>query len=145
MTQFSPNTTTNTIGIEDAASTSQQTNYSNELQFIDLPATTIAFGGTAYTGTITIGENGVVDIGSKNAIFITVDGEVTGLENILSGGIVATLSTLPSVFIPPILDNISVDLDDDELLLFEEDDDDENGNALLIENEADDSGMCTAL
>ncbi|MCP4432027.1 MAG: hypothetical protein GY806_13700, partial [Gammaproteobacteria bacterium] len=142
LVQYSPFTITNTIGVEDIESLAEQTNYNNLNHFSTLPATTIAIGGTQQTGSISVGNNGVMNLGAKNIIFLNTPNDVNSLDNIITTGTVADsgiVASLASVFVSPRLENI--DVDNSSWWLEEQE-----RERLLVENETDDSsGMCTAL
>jgi hypothetical protein len=141
--QYSPLTTTNTIGVEDVADLAQQTNYNNFDHIQGLPMTTVGIGSAPQSGDITVGFNGTLDVGARNVIFITSQ-NVNDTANVITTGIVASSgfvgSLLPALFIPPVLADIDPVVGKNSLLL-----DEEGRKNSIISNQTDDSGMCTAL
>jgi filamentous hemagglutinin family protein len=151
--QYSPFTNSHSVGVESIESLAAQTNYDNATHFQGIPATTIAIGSSQHIGDIVIGANGPVDIGGQNAIFITTEGRVNSTTNVVSSGVVASLSPEPSLFVIPVVEEIEIQEVEEEKLLEkkteeEEDEDDEEeeeDKKQLVKNESDESGMCTAI
>jgi filamentous hemagglutinin family protein len=141
LVQYSPFTTTNTIGLGDA----QDTNYSHAAHISGIPATTIAIGGSQQTGNIIVGTNEALDVGSKNLIFVSPTGNITGEDNVITTGIVASHSfgaVLEStITITSLL--ADTDVDDDENKVGEEGEDVQNDK--LADGKTNESGMCTAV
>lgn len=165
--QYSPFTNSNTIGVEEfapeaavaqklsspisaspiSASMAQQTNYNNVDHFAGIPATTLAIGGSQQTGSITIGAGGLIDIGSKNMLFISSQ-TIASPANIVTTGIVAAsgivgtlqpVATLqPTAFVNPRLETIRVN-DRGQVI------DDEDRDDSLVDDLSEDSGMCIAI
>ena len=71
LVQMLPFTATNSIGFESSTPGTQLTNYTESGHFSHFTGTTIALGGALHNGAIQIGQNGLIDIGSKNLIFLT--------------------------------------------------------------------------
>jgi len=68
-------------------------------QFAD--GTTLVLGASGQTGDISLGNNGTFDIGSDNLILDT-SGNITGLGNVTSTGLVSSLEALlGSLVVPP--------------------------------------------
>jgi filamentous hemagglutinin family protein len=141
LVQYSPFTTTNTIGLGDA----QDTNYGHAAHISGIPATTIAIGGSQQTGNIIVGTNEALDVGSKNLIFVSPTGNITGEDNVITTGIVASHSfgaVLEStITITSLL--ADTDVDDDENKVGEEGEDVQNDK--LADGKTNESGMCTAV
>jgi hypothetical protein len=104
--------------------------------------TTVAIGSAQQSGPITVGANGTIDIGARNIIFLTRPDSVTLPSNIITTGIVATSGFVGSVreevFVTPRLDNFHVEAESWWLEA-------ERRKQQLIEEGADDNGMCIAL
>ena len=81
------------IGVEDQPANTSTVNYSNSDIFSFFAGHTLAIGSTSNTGDITIGQNGTLDIGSTNFFAVTT-GSVTGLDKVLSTGVVKDLEGL---------------------------------------------------
>jgi hypothetical protein len=62
--------------------------------------TTLVVGASGQTGDITLGNNGTFDIGSDNLILDT-GGNITGLGNVTSTGIVSSLEALLGSAVAP--------------------------------------------
>jgi hypothetical protein len=100
--------------------------YNNQDHVAIWPGTTIVFGeadpssGALFDGGVTIGTQGPIDIGAKN-FFVLTDGPVTGLENVISTGVVSTLSggVVDEVFEIPVVDEFEEELEEED----EEDED----------------------
>jgi hypothetical protein len=58
------------------------------------PGTSLLLGGSSFAGPMLIGQNGTVNIGSKNFLGLTF-GQVTGAGNIVSTGLVSLVGTTP--------------------------------------------------
>jgi filamentous hemagglutinin family protein len=141
LVQYSPFTTTNTIGLGDA----QDTNYSHAVHISGIPATTIAIGGSQQTGNIIVGTNEALDVGSKNLIFMSPTGNITGEDNVITTGIVTSHgfgAVLEStITITSLL--ADTDVDDDENKVGEEGEDVQDDK--LADGKTNESGMCTAV
>jgi filamentous hemagglutinin family protein len=136
LVQYSPIDPTVTIGVEDTADLSRTVNYNNLAHFQVLPGTTVAIGSSQQTGDIFVGQNGDIDIGNQNMIFLTL-GNVDSIDNVISNGVVTMLST--EGFITPRLGNISVWGGDGPETDDEEDDD------LITHKKESSAGMCKAI
>jgi len=92
MLPFPPN---NTMGLEASIIGSQGTNITVLDHFDPFTGTTIVLGNNG-ANNIVIGENGPVDVGSKNVLFLT-DGEVIGNMELSGTGVisVATGADMP--------------------------------------------------
>ncbi|MGE5624599.1 MAG: filamentous hemagglutinin N-terminal domain-containing protein [Bacillota bacterium] len=105
LVQASPIDPTATMGFEDQPATNADFNLSNQgfmnqVVVLNGGSFTLALGNSAETGDATLGQNGTIDIGSNNLI-VDTSGNVTGLENVISTGIVASLSSLLGPPVPP--------------------------------------------
>jgi len=109
-TSFSPQAT---IHVEDSTPLVPFTNgptFTNAEHFSKLPGTTMIVGnlglpGGPHTGGITIGRNGVIDIGDQNILFSTT-GRTVGIGNIRSTGFIGEVITrdaLRDVFATPLV------------------------------------------
>ena len=135
LVQYSPTDPTVTIGVEDIADLGQTVNYNNLAHFNVLPGTTVAIGSSLQTGDIFVGQNGDIDIGNQNMIFLTL-GNVDSIDNVISNGVVTMLST--EGFITPRLGNISVWGGDGPGT-----DDDKDDDLITYKKSA--AGMCKAI
>ena len=87
--------------VETNATTAATFNLSNQ-GFISLfPGDTVAVGDAQESGAVTIGANGIFDIGSTNLI-IESTGAVTGLSTVTSTGLVVSLFSILGPPIPPV-------------------------------------------
>ena len=100
LVQMLPFTATNSIGFKSSTPGTQLTNYTESGHFSHFTGTTIALGGALHNGDIQIGQNGLIDIGSKNLIFLTATPTVIGVENVIGTGLIAVISAVfPTVLI----------------------------------------------
>ncbi|MEL0082450.1 MAG: hypothetical protein VW985_05350, partial [Gammaproteobacteria bacterium] len=95
LVQLLPADPTLTIGVEDQFAELQQVNFGNLEHFSVFSGTTIAVGASFHLGDINIGELGAIDVGSKNMLFVNQNGNITGLDQVISTGLVALLSLAP--------------------------------------------------
>jgi len=118
--------------------------YDNSNHVSPIPMTTVAIGSAQQSGPITVGANGLIDIGARNIIFLTTPDSVTSPSNIITTGIVATSGFVgsvgrdPEVFVTPRLDSFDVEIESWWLEA-------ERRKQQLIEEGANDNGMCIAL
>ncbi len=97
LVQFTPYDWNQAIGVEAAlpGSIAPNTVYFTQADhFAKFPGTTLAVGHSNYSGTIVIGSNGVVDIGSKHFAPVTQN-SFSGLENIVTTGVVVDRIVTP--------------------------------------------------
>lgn len=97
--QFAPVSLPGSIGIEPGTSTSAQLNLSGSLLNL-FPATTMLVGSSGTSGNVTIGTQGTITLNGGSNFFVYTTGTVTGLENILSTGLVGNLLELVNFQIP---------------------------------------------
>ena len=103
--QASPFDPTATMGFENLPATVAGFNLSfqgfmNQVVVQNGGSFTLVLGNSAETGGAFIGQNGSFNIGADNLI-IDTSGNVTGLENVISTGIVASLSSILGPPLPP--------------------------------------------
>ncbi|MDT8405367.1 filamentous hemagglutinin N-terminal domain-containing protein [Sulfuriflexus sp.] len=100
LVQMLPFTATNSIGFESSTPGTQLTNYTESGHFSHFTGTTMALGGALHNADIQIGQNGLIDIGSKNLIFLTATPTVIGIENVIGTGLISVISAVfPTVLI----------------------------------------------
>ena len=111
LVQLLPSDPTLTIGVEQSLAGLQQVNFGNVEHFAPFTGTTIAVGASFHLGDVFVGDQGEIDVGNKNLLFVTRNGNVTGEDNVVSNGLVALLSLVPLADeIPEVIDTIdSVD------------------------------------
>jgi filamentous hemagglutinin family protein len=100
--QVAPASPTGTTDLEGQGAKGADLNL-NDSDFLGLfgDGATLVLGASGQTGDISLGNNGSFDIGSDNLIVDTT-GNVTGLGNVTSTGIVSSLeSLLGSLVVPP--------------------------------------------
>ncbi|HET7395668.1 MAG TPA: hypothetical protein VFK12_04455, partial [Gammaproteobacteria bacterium] len=97
--QFAPVSLPGSIGVEPGTSTSSQLNLSGTLLNL-FPGTTFLIGGTGTTGDMTIGSQGKITLGGGSNFLVETAGNVTGLENILTTGLVGNLFELVNFQVP---------------------------------------------
>ncbi|MGD8827465.1 MAG: hypothetical protein PVG21_02115, partial [Gammaproteobacteria bacterium] len=93
LVQMTPFTATNSISVVNATGGSGNTVLSNSGTFSQISAATLAIGSSTQTGAIDLGADGTIDLGSTNFIVGTT-GTVTGLDKIVSTGLVSDLASL---------------------------------------------------
>ena len=86
-----PNSPVNNIGFDDTTPGFENTNYTvlNHLNAFSSQSNTFALGFTGDTGSIVIGTNGAVNVGSNNVIFL--DNIASGLGNVFGSGLIAAI------------------------------------------------------
>ena len=167
--QYSPHTVTNEINIENVLPVSEMsemvslrpvrhetgvphTGY-EFAEHLDIPATTIAFGGAEQVGRITVGLEGNINVAARNIFLLTTPDDVDSPSNIITSGIIATSSILalkpeepggggerePGDFVTPRLENFSVSVEEEDL--YEK----RREERETLSTTEDDHGMCTAL
>ena len=93
LVQVAPIDPTVGIGIEDAPANTAAFNLSNQ-DFLSLfSGDTVVVGNFLETGTVDIGANGTFDLTGGTNLLIYTTGNVTGLDNVTTTGIVAQLIT----------------------------------------------------
>jgi filamentous hemagglutinin family protein len=96
--QMLPYTSTQTLGIEAASmsgvSVSGTTYFTQADHFSRFPGTSLLIGGSSFAGPMFIGQNGIVNIGSKNFLGLTV-GQVIGASNIQTTGLFSIQGASP--------------------------------------------------
>ncbi|MDX1455039.1 MAG: filamentous hemagglutinin N-terminal domain-containing protein [Gammaproteobacteria bacterium] len=108
LVQLTSRSTASSIGLENTAAATSTVNYSNADHLSLFAGLTVALGSTNNTGDILAGQNGTIDVGSTN-VFLLTNGTVTGLDKIITTGIVKDLQTLLSGgFETPQTDEIDV-------------------------------------
>lgn len=77
--QFRPFDDALSLGIENAASTTQDINFTVDQHVTVFPGTTLAFGGSTYAGNIVIGDSEALDLAGhdSNFVFLT-SGTISG-------------------------------------------------------------------
>lgn len=105
LVQVSPIDPAATIGFEDNPASTEAFNLSNLGFLSQIVVTgggsfTLAIGNGLQTGDVILGLNGPIDIGSTNLV-VETSGAVTGLGNVTSTGLVATLASLLAPPLPP--------------------------------------------
>ena len=104
--------------------------------------TTLVIGSAQQSGPMTVGANGLIDIGARNILLLTTPDSVTLPSNIITTGIVATsgfVGTLrEEVFVTPRLENFDVEVESWWLEA-------ERRKQQVLENGDNNHGMCTAL
>jgi filamentous hemagglutinin family protein len=144
LVQYSPFTPTRDIAFEDLPASPQppQVNYDNSNHVALLPMTTLVIGSAQQSGPMTVGANGLIDIGARNILLLTTPDSVTLPSNIITTGIVATsgfVGTLrEEVFVTPRLENFDVEVESWWLEA-------ERRKQQVLENGDNNHGMCTAL
>ena len=93
LVQVAPILPTSTIGIENQPSTGSDFNLSNSLFLSLFSGDTIVVGNFQESGDVTIGGNGAFTLSGGTNLLIYSTGNVTGLDNVTSTGIVAQLIT----------------------------------------------------
>ncbi len=93
LVQVAPIVPTSTIGIEDTPSSGSDFNLSNSLFLSQFSGDTVVVGNFQESGDVTIGANGAFNLGGGTNLLIYSTGNVTGLDNVTSTGIVAQLIT----------------------------------------------------
>jgi len=116
--------------------------YDNSNHVSPIPMTTVAIGSAQQSGPITVGANGVIDIGARNIIFLTTPDDVNSRANVITTGIVAGSGFVGTVreevFVTPRLENFTVEVESWWLEA-------ERRKQQLIEEGASNNGMCIAL
>ncbi|MGH8372831.1 MAG: filamentous hemagglutinin N-terminal domain-containing protein [Gammaproteobacteria bacterium] len=97
--QFAPVSLPGSIGIEPGASTSSQLNLSGSLLNL-FPGTTLMIGGSGTTGAVTIGNQGTITLNGGSNFLVFTAGNVTGLDKILTTGLVGNLLELVNFQVP---------------------------------------------
>jgi filamentous hemagglutinin family protein len=99
--QVAPASSTGTTDMEGKGASGANLNLNNT-GFLDQfgDGTTLVLGASGQTGDITLGNGGSFDIGSDNLI-VDTGGNVTGLGNVISTGIVSSLEALLGSAVPP--------------------------------------------
>ncbi|MGH8399549.1 MAG: beta strand repeat-containing protein, partial [Gammaproteobacteria bacterium] len=97
--QFAPVVPTGTIDVEPGTPTAGKLNLSGDLLNL-FPGTTLMVGVTGATGDVTIGSKGTITLKGGSNFLINTEGNVTGLENILTTGLVGNLLELVNFQIP---------------------------------------------
>jgi filamentous hemagglutinin family protein len=97
--QMQPYTPTQAIAIESLMPSSQLTGttyFTQADHFSRFPGTSLLLGGASYTGPMQIGQDGMVNIGTKNFLAFT-SGTVTGSGNIMTSppGLVSVIGGAP--------------------------------------------------
>ena len=144
LVQYSPFTPTHNIAFEDLPASPQPlpVNYDNSNHVASLPMTTLVIGSAQQSGPMTVGANGMINIGARNILLLTTPDNVISPSNIITTGIVATSGFVASlseeVFVTPRLDNFHVEAEGWWLEA-------EQRKQQLVEEGASDNGMCIAL
>lgn len=109
LVQLAPLATGGAFSLEQSTPGGGDTKYVYDGALAEFGAATIALGTTAHTGNVGIGANSeFVDIGATN-LFVLTSGTVTGLDRVLSTGVVKDLATLLGLgFDVPQTDEIDV-------------------------------------
>ena len=95
LVQLLPSDPLASIGFENSIANLQQVNYGNSEHLSPFTGTSIAIGSSFHQGGIVIGDLGLIDIGDKNILFVTQNGNVTGDDQVLTTGLLALLSLIP--------------------------------------------------
>jgi hypothetical protein len=98
--QMQPYTQTQAIAIESLMPSSQLTGttyFTQADHFSRFPGTTLLLGGASFAGPMFIGQNGTVNIGTKNFLALT-SGPVTGAGNIVTSppGLISVIGGVPT-------------------------------------------------
>lgn len=155
LVQIAPATANNPIFIEQTGGgTAGGTSYSISGQLDRISAATLVIGASTYSGPVTIGVNGPVDVTPRNFVVAT-GGTIDSLGNVTSTGLVASLADLliASVVLitpPAIIAEIDPSLADpappvDTEAGLADDEDDEEGEDTGADGSAnpDDAGLVT--
>lgn len=97
--QFAPVVLSGSIGVEPGTSTSSQLNLSGSLLNL-FPGTTLLIGGAGTIGAVTIGTQGTITLNNGSNFLVFTTGSVTGLDKILTTGLVGNLLELVNFQIP---------------------------------------------
>ena len=95
LVQLLPSDPLATISFENTVSSLKQVNYGNSEHLSPFTGTTIAIGAGFHQGEIVIGDLGGIDVGDKNILFVTQNGNVTGEDQVTTTGLLALLSLVP--------------------------------------------------
>lgn len=154
LAQFSALNALLSIGVEELSAAIEDVNFSNQGHFSQFGGTTIAVGdsfvdllGAPYEGDIVIGQNGPLNLGDQNFICVTL-GACTGLDNIVTSGVTASLSGAAELFEIPVFDEFGEedfleDEDKEEEEYGEAGEEGEGEEAELIEQDSGSSKMCS--
>ncbi|HWP95021.1 MAG TPA: filamentous hemagglutinin N-terminal domain-containing protein [Gammaproteobacteria bacterium] len=125
LTQILPADLGASISIEASGDGPGTVDYIDTSVFDHVSAGTIAVGGSGQTGDITIGTNGIVDLGNLSFVVFT-QGHVSGLGNILSTGFVGDVAViLAGGFDVPIVEEIDPTTDTGSHAVSESEEEDE--------------------
>jgi hypothetical protein len=94
MLPYSPNQTISIESVMPSSMLAGTTYFTQADHFGRFPGTSLLLGGSSFAGPMLIGQNGTVNIGSKNFLGLTF-GQVTGAGNIVSTGLVSLVGTTP--------------------------------------------------
>lgn len=154
LAQFTAYTPTNSISVEDlVAPLATGPRFSNEGNFTLLPGTTIIVGSGAlptgpHLGSIVIGQNGALNIGDQNILFVAGT-EIEGIDNIISTGFVGELLLFLAEdddiagFEIPVVDEFNDDgQDDDDDGSVDIDGDGEDDSDELVSQQSNNGQMC---
>jgi hypothetical protein len=86
MLPYSPNQTISIESVMPSSMLAGTTYFTQADHFGRFPGTSLLLGGSSFAGPMLIGQNGTVNIGSKNFLGLTF-GQVTGAGNIVSTGL----------------------------------------------------------
>ncbi|HET7650999.1 MAG TPA: hypothetical protein VFL15_09915, partial [Gammaproteobacteria bacterium] len=147
--QFAPTVLTGTIGIEPGTSTTSQLNLSGSLLNL-FPGTTLLVGATGVSGDVSIGKTGTITLSGNSNFLVDTTGTVTGLNNILSSGLVSNLLELANFQVPTAgeIQNTGTTSGDDPLNDHKKKQttvtgiDDNNGNGGTIETDDSPASVC---
>ena len=153
LVQLLPSDPLASISFENSVAGLQQVNYGNAEHLSPFTGTTIALGAGFHQGEIVIGELGEINVGSKNILFVTQNGNVTGDDQVTTTGLLALLSLVPVADeLVGIVDTVA-SIDDvvdsgamvgsgdfEEEVVSEEDSEEEDEEEQQADGESDDSG-----
>ncbi|MBV1889435.1 MAG: hypothetical protein KUG54_00260, partial [Gammaproteobacteria bacterium] len=153
LVQLLPSDPLASISFENSVAGLQQVNYGNSEHLSPFTGTSIAIGAGFHQGEIVIGELGQIDVGNKNILFVTQNGNVTGDDQVITSGLLALLSLVPIADeLVEVVDTVA-SIDDvvdsgavvgggdfEEEVVSEEDSEEEDEEEQQADGETDDSG-----